>query len=323
MRRGILVSALASGAAAIAAGFGFGADAAEFGAGPWIKGGTDIFAGVVPSQPGFYSRTDVYHYAADVSAVVFNGRVEVGVDQEMTATLPAVTYVTPWKLFGGTYAVGIVPSIMVADVDVGIGLPPITGPLGNSFGPITLERGDTNLALGDTGFIPVMFGWDAGNFHWSGALFLLAPTGDYSTRQLANTSLNRWALMPRLAATYFDPKSGWQVNGVAVYAVSYENDSTNYDSGDILNLEGSILKNFGRLGVGAVGYGMIQTTADSGAGARLGANEAQIYAAGPIVTYSFGDPKDPLTFVAKYFREFGAERTFEGDVVDLAFSFKF
>ena len=105
---------------------GFGADAAEFGAGPWIKGSTDIFAGVVPSQPGFYSRTDVYHYAADVSAVVFNGRVEVGVDQEMTATLPAVTYVTPWKLFGGTYAVGIVPSIMVADVDVGIGLPPIT-----------------------------------------------------------------------------------------------------------------------------------------------------------------------------------------------------
>ena len=67
---------------------------------------------------------------------------------------------------------------------------------------------------------------------------------------------------------------------------------------------------------------MIQTTADSGAGARLGANEAQIYAAGPIVTYSFGDPKDPLTFVAKYFREFG-KRTFEGDVVDLAFSFKF
>ena len=69
----------------------------------------------------------------------------------MTATLPAVTYVTPWRPFGGTYAVGIVPSIMVADVDVGIGLPPITGPLGNSFGPIPLERKDTNLALGDTG----------------------------------------------------------------------------------------------------------------------------------------------------------------------------
>jgi hypothetical protein len=48
--------------------------------------------------------------------------------------------------------------------------------------------------------------------------------------------------------------------------------------------------------------------ADRGLGARLGANEAQIYGAGPIRTYSFGDPRDPLTFVAKYFREFGAER---------------
>jgi hypothetical protein len=37
-----------------------------------------------------------------------------------------------------------------------------------------------------------MLGWDAGNFHLSASLFLLAPTGDYSTRQLANTSLNRW-----------------------------------------------------------------------------------------------------------------------------------
>ena len=83
------------------------------------------------------------------------------------------------------------------------------------------------------------------------------------------------------------------------------------------------LKNFGRLGAGAVGYGIIQTTADSGVGARLGANEAQIYAAGPIITYSFGDSRDPPTFVAKYFREFGAERTFEGDVLDVAFSFKF
>ena len=62
--------------------------AAEFGAGPWIKGGTDIFAGVVPSQPGFYSRTDVYHYEADVSAVVFNGRVQVGVEQDMTRPYP-------------------------------------------------------------------------------------------------------------------------------------------------------------------------------------------------------------------------------------------
>ncbi|MGB3036386.1 MAG: transporter [Methyloceanibacter sp.] len=183
--------------------------------------------------------------------------------------------------------------------------------------------GDTNLALGDTAFIPIMLGWNAGNFHWNVSVFGFAPTGDYSTRQLANASLNRWAVMPRFAATYFDPKSGWQMNGVAVYTINFENPDTNYDSGDILNLEGSILKNFGPLGVGAVGYAMIQTTADSGEGARLGANESRVYGVGPILTYAFGKPRNPLTFIVKGFHEFGAERTFEGDIVDVAFSFKF
>ena len=68
---------------------------------------------------------------------------------------------------------------------------------------------------------------------------------------------------------------------------------------------------------------MIQTTADSGEGARLGANESRVYGVGPILTYAFGNPRDPLTFIVKGFHEFGAERTFEGDIVDVAFSFKF
>src|SRR5262245_58663066 len=57
--------------------FSRGAVAAEFGAGPWIKGATDVFAGVVPSEPGWYSRTDVYHYNADVGTTIFNGRIGV------------------------------------------------------------------------------------------------------------------------------------------------------------------------------------------------------------------------------------------------------
>jgi hypothetical protein len=102
--------------------------------------------------------------------------------------------------------------------------------------------------------------------------------------------------MPRFAATYFNPKTGWQVNGAAVYSVNWENPATHYETGDILNLEGAITKNFGALGVGAVAYAMIQTTPDSGAGARLGAFESKVYGAGPIVTYSMGG----LTLLAVY-----------------------
>ena len=38
---------------------------AEFGTGPWVKGYTDIFGGILPPVPGFYFRTDAYHYNGD------------------------------------------------------------------------------------------------------------------------------------------------------------------------------------------------------------------------------------------------------------------
>jgi hypothetical protein len=139
--------------------------------------------------------------------------VQLAVEQDLTATIATLTYVTPWKIFGGTYAFGVAPSMLAADVNVGIGLPAFTGPRGRTFGPFNFETGDTNLAPGDLGIIPLLLGWNAGNVHWNFALFGLAPTGDYSIRQLANMSLNHWSIMPRVAATYFDPKSGWQLNG--------------------------------------------------------------------------------------------------------------
>jgi hypothetical protein len=301
------------------------ARAAEFGTGPWVKGYTDIFGGVLPPVPGVYLRTDAYHYEGSADRTVFNGFAQIGVEEDYTATIAALTYVTPWKILGGTYAVAVVPSMVAMDVDVGIGIPRFTGPLGlRTFGPFNFRTGDTELAPGDTAFAPLVLGWNAGNFHWNVGVFGFAPTGDYSTRQLANTSLNHWAVMSRLAATYFDPKTGWQVNGAAIYSVNFENPATNYETGNILNLEGAITKNFGPLGIGAVGYAMIQTTGDSGAGARLGSFESRVYGAGPIVTFTTSaDPTKALTFIVKYYQEFDAENTFEGHVFDVAFSAKF
>jgi hypothetical protein len=298
--------------------------AAEFGTGPWVKGYSDIFAGMLPAQPGFYFRGDAYNYSASADRTVLNGFVQLGLEQNYTATIASLTYVTPWKLLGGTYAVAVAPSMVAMNVDVGIGIPQFTGPLGlQTFGPFNFRTGDTNLAPGDTAFAPLILGWDADNFHWNFALFGFAPTGDYSRRQLANTSLNRWAVMPRLAGTYFDPKTGWQVNGAAIYSVNWENPATNYETGDILNLEGVIAKNFGRVGVGVSGYAMIQTTGDSGAGAQLGSFESRVFGAGPILSYMMGDLRNPLTFIAKYYEEFGAENTFEGRAFDIAVTAKF
>jgi hypothetical protein len=69
---------------------------------------------------------------------------------------------------------------------------------------------------------------------------------------------------------------------------------------------------------------MIQTTGDSGAGARLGSFESRVYGIGPIATFTTSaDPAKALTVLAKWYHEFETTDTFEGDVVDVAVSFKF
>ncbi len=298
--------------------------AAEYGTGPWVKGYTDIFGGVIPSQPGWYSRTDVYHYNGSADATIFDGRIALNVDEEYTATLFALSYVTPWKILGGTYSVAVVPSAVAMDVNVGLQIPAFTGPRGRSFGPFDFNTGDNEFAQGDMAFSPFVLGWNAGNFHWNVAVFGFAPTGEYDKTSLANTSLNHWAVMSRLAATYFDPKTGWEATGAAIYSVNWKNPATDYETGNILNLEGAVTKNFGPLGVGVVSYAMIQTTGDSGSGARLGSFESHVYGVGPIVSFTTSaDPTKALTVLVKWYSEFDAEHTFEGNTVDVAASFKF
>jgi hypothetical protein len=74
-------------------------NAAEFGSSPYPKGFSDIFSGIVPTAPGLY-------------ATVFNGNVQLGVDAKFTADFLTLTYVTKWKILGGTYAFGVAPSYM-------------------------------------------------------------------------------------------------------------------------------------------------------------------------------------------------------------------
>src|SRR5262245_48910720 len=71
-------------------------------------------------------------------------------------------------------------------------------------------------------------------------------------------------------------------------------------------------------------YAMIQTTADSGVGARFGDFESRVYGVGPILTYVLGsNPVTALTLVAKWYHELGAENTLEDDTVSAEASFKF
>src|SRR5262249_54852195 len=76
----------------------------------YLRGFRDIYAGVVPSVPGLYVLNDVYHYAGNANALMFNGAVQLGVEAKFTADFLPITYVTKWKILGGTYAFGVAPA---------------------------------------------------------------------------------------------------------------------------------------------------------------------------------------------------------------------
>ena len=62
----------------------------------------------------------------------------------------------------------------------------------------------------------------------------------------------------------------------------------------------------------------------SGVVMALSTIKSRVFGAGPILTYTMGaGTATPLTFIAKYYKEFDAKNTFEGEVWDVAFSFKF
>ncbi|MEJ0041123.1 MAG: transporter [Rhizomicrobium sp.] len=143
----------------------------------------------------------------------------------LNVDLLEATYITDWHPLGGTYAFGGAIGYAWAGLDASI-----VTPLGTVFAsPNTAD-------LADSLIIPALIGWHDGNFHWSTALYIYAPTGPYHDGQLS-TGKNIWGFMPQFAITYFDPQSGWEASAAFTYVTMAANDVTQYASGDILHLD--------------------------------------------------------------------------------------
>jgi hypothetical protein len=70
--------------------------AAEFGSSPYPKGFLDIFAGILPPEPGLYALNDVYFYDGSVGATIFNGAVQAGVDARLLDLNYIIRYFTKY-----------------------------------------------------------------------------------------------------------------------------------------------------------------------------------------------------------------------------------
>ncbi|MDP2295908.1 MAG: transporter [Pseudolabrys sp.] len=287
------------------------AAAMEGGQSAYLKGYRDFLTGVVPSQ-GVQFRHDLYIYNGTERTTIPQGQLTLGVRQ--VSNVFGLTVVTPYRILGGDYAFAIRGGVTDLDVNQSVL---------NRFG-ITARRSGELTSLNDVVINPIVIGWHAGNFHWNVLAAVFLPAGNYDKTRLANTGKNVWAVSPQFGVTYLDPKTGWEASGAAIYLNSFTNTDTNYRSGDIVHLDFAAGRNLTRaFKLGVVGYYAQQLRADSGAGANLGSRRLRVAGIGPGITYTFRLNETVVNLVAKYYREFGAQNTTQGDSGTLSLRVKF
>lgn len=279
------------------------ANAAEGGYSNYIPGTYGDFAMAVEPEARLTLRNDVYAYSADGDGSVRSGVIEAEADANFLANFTTLLYKPEVELLGASYAFGVFVPIIYADLDVSLRV-----------GPLTLNRQDDKLGLGDIALIPMMLFWNQGNFHMSFAQFIVMPTGDYDEDDFANTGLNYWSFDSNFALTYLDPDTGrdWSFNIGHIY--NTENDDTDYQTGRELHLDVALNQFLSEsVAVGIHGFYLKQITGDSGSGAILGDFEAEAAGIGPALLWSKQFGKRNVTFIAKWLHEFDAENRLEGD----------
>jgi hypothetical protein len=219
-------------------------------------------------------------------------------------------------MLGGNFGVGALLPVGYQSVDVDINArSALTFPNGT-----TLTRGqtfslsDNTFAVGDplaTAFI----GWSSGNWHWKLTGLVNIPVGSYSKNDLVSMGFNRWAADVTGAATWLDPKSGFEVSLAPGVTFNGNNPDTDYKTGTEFHLEGAVMQHLSKaFAVGIAGFYYKQVTGDSGAGAVLGPFKGEVAAIGPNLTYNFQIGAVPVLTSFRWLHEFDATNRLEGDI---------
>jgi hypothetical protein len=162
-----------------------------------------------------------------------------------------------------------------------------------------------------------------GALGWLLSYAIALPLGNFDDSKVVNAGRNTYAVEPSAAVTYFDPKSGWDISLAGTYVITYENEATDYNSGDLVQFDWAIGKQLSKqFKIGLVGYGMIQVTDDSGDGAVLGRFRSEVFSVGAAASYNFMLGKQPMALSARYYHEFGVKNTFEGSAFFVGLSTK-
>lgn len=286
------------------------ATAAEGGYSNYIPGFYGDIALAVEPADGLSLRNDVYFYSAEADESVRSGRVEVGIDIDLTFDYLTLLYKPDKEVFGASYAFGATFAYGKVDLEGDI-----------SVGPFSGSFSDDKTAFGDLTLIPGVFYWNNGDkLHFSQSFFLVVPVGDYDEDDDANTGLNYYTFETDFAMTYLNQETGQDYSIVIGYGYNSENDDTDYQSGDEFHID-YVINQFlsDSWAIGLHGFYYEQLSGDSGDGALLGDFKAEAAGIGPAVMWIPPKYEGKVAFVAKWLNEYDTENRLEGDHVFVSF----
>jgi len=273
----------------------------------YLKGGADFFSGYLPGQ-GLYTKTKYAYYYGEADEHVIPSNVDVDVDLNLSVLINSALYVSDTEILGGTYAVSASASYSWVITDAEIRRLPGGGVINDVHSYVQ--------GFADPSFTPVILGWVDGRFGYVTSFTVFVPSGRYEKGR-PSIGKNFWSIMPQAAVTYLR-EDGWHASASAQYLIPFRNQDVNYKSGNVLELDWTLGKSFeGGLNVGVAGYALQQTTNDAG-NTNLGAFRARVFGIGPAIAHDFHIAGTKVTAKAKYYREFAARDTFQGDLFNIS-----
>lgn len=279
-----------------------GLHATETGFSTYGLGGYAFGAGATP-PPGTYISTAVGFYTGRIEGNVTIGRLvfDIGMKVDFLSVGLNGLYVREEKFLGGLLGFSVTAPVGHVDLEATA-----------SVGPLTGRRTTDGGGLGDV--VPkLQLGWHHGDFSHTAYVQGVAPTGRYDPSFAPNIGLHRPGIDTGWAFTWVDKSTKLQLNGALGVTFNFENDETNYKSGDEFHFEWAIGREFAPgLVLGVVGYDYRQLTGDSGSGAVLGPFKGSVDAVGAGLSYTTLLGTTPLILNARHYQEFNAERRFEG-----------
>jgi len=297
----------------------FAAHAAEGGTTHYLPGAVATMIDLAPTQPGWLIEPIYLRYEGDAGTqkeIPIAGLDALGLKATTDVLLLGGFYTFEQPVLGAFYSVGaILPYVWLT----------VEGTVDTALG--TRGRRDTASGLGDLTLIPAMLGWKRGAIQYNAALTVYAPTGEYEVGELANPGLNYWTFNPWMGVSYNNAKNGFNAALHGGIAFNTENPDTDYRSGVMTHLEGSVQQllpvGSGFLSIGAEAFWLEQVTADSGQRPILGDFKGRTAGIGPVLGYVL--PIGEQNFVAelRWLPELKTRNRLEGDYIWLKVVYQF